>query len=55
MAKCPRQDPNDFRMGDILEIDCPKCGNSIEFIGNESERKCSQCGETVVNASSDAG
>ena len=50
MDKCPRQDPNDFKPGDIFEIACPGCGESIELIGDEAQRKCPKCGEIVVNS-----
>ena len=50
MDKCPRQDPNSFKTGDIFEINCLECGESIEFIGNEAQRKCPKCGEIVVNS-----
>ena len=49
MDKCPRQDPNNFKMEDIFEIQCPECGYSIEFIKSETERKCKNCGRMVTN------
>lgn len=49
MERCPRSDPNDFKFGDIFELDCPACGVSVEFVKNEVQRKCPGCGETVVN------
>ena len=49
MDKCPRSDPNDFKTGDIFEIDCPECGDSVEFFKDETERKCQNCGKMVIN------
>ena len=54
MDKCPRQDPNHFKTGDIFEIPCPKCGNSIEFFKDEAARKCKNCGNKVVNTKFDS-
>ena len=50
MKKCPREDPNNLNVDDFFEIDCPKCGESIEFIKDEASRKCPKCGETVSNS-----
>ena len=49
MDKCPRQDPNSFKTGDIFELACPGCGESIEFFGDEAQHKCPKCGEIVVS------
>ena len=49
MDKCPRQDPNNLKAGDIFEIDCPECGDSVELFRDETERKCQNCGQMVVN------
>ena len=49
MHKCPRQDPNNMNTGDIFEINCPECGESIEFFKDETKRKCPACGEIVIN------
>ncbi|MHC4930545.1 MAG: hypothetical protein ACYSN9_02820 [Planctomycetota bacterium] len=54
MDRCPRQDPNNLKAGDIFEIDCPECGNSIEFFKDETERTCKGCGGRVVNTQLDA-
>jgi len=48
--KCPRQDPNNLKTGDIFEIICPVCGESVEFFRDEAQRKCPKCGEMVVNS-----
>ena len=49
MDKCPRQDPNNFKTGDIFEIDCPECGYSVEFFKDEAQQKCKNCGKVVNN------
>ena len=54
MDRCPRQDPNNLKAGDIFEIDFPECGNSIEFFKDETERTCKGCGRRVVNTQLDA-
>jgi len=46
--KCPRQDPNNLKTGDIFEIDCPECGYSVEFFKDETQRKCKNCGKMVI-------
>lgn len=50
MHKCPRQDPNAWKPGDIFEIDCHECGESVEFFKDEAQLKCQSCGKTVVNS-----
>ena len=55
MHKCPRQYPNNMSTGDIFEINCSECGESIEFFKDESQRKCQQCGKMVANPKLNAG
>ena len=50
MDKCPRQDPNNMNAGDEFEINCPECGESIEFFKDETQRKCPKCGKIVANS-----
>ena len=48
MARCPREDPNNMNVGDVVEIECPVCGESIELFKDEEKRKCPKCGEMVI-------
>ena len=50
MDKYPRQDPNNLKAGDAFEINCPECGESIEFFKDETQRKCLKCGKIVPNS-----
>ena len=49
MDRCPRQDPNSLKTEGIFEIDCPECGDGVEFFRDETERKCQNCGKMVIN------
>ena len=49
MDKCPRSEPRRWNPQDIVEIDCPGCGNGLEFFADEHQRKCSNCGQMVEN------
>lgn len=39
----------------IFDVDCPKCGTSIEFYKDDTTRKCSNCGHRFVNPKMDFG
>jgi predicted RNA-binding Zn-ribbon protein involved in translation (DUF1610 family) len=47
MDRCPRQDPNYLKTGDVFEIACSGCGESIEFFKDEDQLKCPKCGKIV--------
>ena len=34
---------------DTDDVECPNCGNPIEFFANDRSRRCSECGDTVDN------
>ena len=55
VMKCPGQDTRYWKPGDIFEVDCPECGNRVEFFKDEATRKCRQCRHTVVNPRMDFG
>jgi len=42
--KCPGQDTQYWQPGAIFEVDCPKCGRSVEFFKDDTSRKCEKCG-----------
>jgi hypothetical protein len=47
--KCPGQDTRYWKPGDIFDVDCPHCGNTVEFFKDEATRKCSRCKNKIVN------
>jgi len=47
--KCPGQDPMFLKAQDIVEADCPHCGQKVEFWPDELMRKCRACGQRVQN------
>jgi HD superfamily phosphohydrolase YqeK len=53
--KCPGQDTQYWRPGAIFEVDCPKCGQSVEFYKDDTSRKCANCGHRFVNPEMDFG
>ncbi len=57
--RCPKDDPlRSMDPNNVFEVACPKCGEDVEFISQEKQRKCRGCGEWVPNpnlASEDAG
>jgi len=49
MHKCPRQENRDWSPNEELEVECPDCGQSLEFFKDEEKRKCRNCGRMVTN------
>lgn len=47
--KCPGQDTKYWKPGDIFEVPCPVCGESVEFFKDDSERRCKACGYKFRN------
>lgn len=47
--KCPGQDMRSWRPGDIFDVECPFCGNQVEFFKDEIKHKCSRCSKEVPN------
>ena len=47
--KCPGQDTRYWKPGDIFDVDCPHCGNKVEFFKDEATRQCSSCKNKIVN------
>jgi len=52
--KCPGQDSRFWKPEDVFEIQCLKCGRTIEFFKDDVKRKC-RCGEEIVNPRLDFG
>ena len=40
--KCPGQDMQFWKPGDIYEVDCPGCGRTVEFFKDDTARRCGQ-------------
>jgi putative nucleotidyltransferase with HDIG domain len=55
MNRCPGQDQRFWKPDDIFEVQCPNCGESIEFFKDEPKLKCVRCKNIVVNPKMDLG
>jgi predicted HD phosphohydrolase len=53
--KCPGQDTQYWKPGDIFEATCPECGTSVEFFKDDTSRRCRECGHRFVNPGMDFG
>lgn len=53
--KCPGQDMQFWNEAAIFEAPCSKCGQNIEFYKDDTNRKCSHCGNRMVNPRMDFG
>lgn len=53
--KCPGQDMKYWKESAIFDVDCPKCGTSVEFYKDDTSRKCGSCGHRFVNPKMDFG
>ncbi|MGA3083420.1 MAG: HD domain-containing protein [Thermodesulfobacteriota bacterium] len=53
--KCPGQDSRFWKPGSIFEIDCPQCGQAIEFFKDDTTRRCNKCGSRLLNPRMDFG
>jgi hypothetical protein len=53
--KCPGQDMQYWKPGDIFETKCPSCGHDVEFFKDEARRKCRACGTKIMNPRMDFG
>ena len=38
--KCPGQDMQFWKPGDIYEVECPGCGRTVEFFKDDTARRC---------------
>ncbi len=48
--RCPREDPlGRMNPGNVVEVKCPSCGEEVEFIADEKQLRCRECGEMVAN------
>jgi hypothetical protein len=53
--KCPGQDMKYWKDNAIFDVACPKCGTSVEFYKDDTNRKCGSCGHRFVNPKMDFG
>ncbi len=53
--KCPGQDTRFWGKDAIFEIECPDCGNKVEFFKDDIERRCERCGKRILNPRMDFG
>lgn len=53
--KCPGQDTQQWKPGDIFDVPCPGCGAAVEFFKDEPSRTCKTCGTKIVNPKIDFG
>jgi hypothetical protein len=55
MFRCPGQDQRFWKPDDIFDIECPQCGDTIEFWKDEPKLKCPHCKAVVTNPRLDMG
>ncbi len=53
--KCPGQDMQFWKAGDIFEVECPHCGRTVEFFKDDTARRCGHCGHRFANPKMDFG
>lgn len=53
--KCPGQDMQFWKPGDIYEVECPGCGRTVEFFKDDTARRCGHCGHRFANPKMDFG
>jgi len=49
ISKCPGQDTQFWGPDAIYSVECPECGNSVEFFKDDIRRRCKECGHTFLN------
>jgi DNA-directed RNA polymerase subunit RPC12/RpoP len=49
ISKCPGQDTQFWGPKAIYSVECPKCGNPVEFFKDDIRRRCRQCGHMFLN------
>ena len=53
--KCPGQDMQYWNQDAIFDVNCPKCGQPVEFYKDDTSRVCRGCGHRFVNPKMDFG
>ncbi len=54
-TKCPGQDMRYWTSDDIREVECPQCGETIEFFKTDIRLRCRNCKTRVGNPGFDMG
>jgi hypothetical protein len=49
ISKCPGQDTQFWKPDDIYSVECPKCGQPVEFFKDDIRRRCKKCGHMFIN------
>ena len=49
LDKCPGQNMQFWKPGDIFDVNCPRCGKSVEFFKDDIRRRCGNCGQMFLN------
>ncbi len=55
ISRCPGQDSRHWRSDDVYDVPCPGCARTLEFWKDEPTRRCTGCGQKVVNPHLDLG
>ncbi len=55
MRKCTGNNTQDWGPDAIFNVECPHCGNKVEFFKDEITRNCQQCKQSVQNDRKDYG
>ena len=55
ISKCPGQDTRFWKPDDVYFVECPKCGQSVEFFKDDIRRRCKKCGHMFINPRLDLG
>ena len=49
IAKCPGQDTRYWKSDDVYSVECPKCGQPVEFFKDDIRRRCKKCSHMFIN------
>lgn len=55
ISKCPGQDTRFWKPDDVYTVECPKCGQPVEFFKDDIRRRCKKCGHMFINPRMDLG
>ena len=53
--KCPGQDTQYWKDDAIFDVKCPQCEGQVEFLKDDTTRRCGHCGHRFVNPKMDFG
>jgi Zn ribbon nucleic-acid-binding protein len=49
IVKCPGQDTRYWKPNDVYSVECPKCGQPVEFFKDDIRRRCKKCSHMFIN------